>query len=384
MVAQLYGQATYGGLLPASVTGGVVTVDAVCYRATAANAFLDVVPVAKGEVVVDLGAQVPMTFTGELLGADLLTPFRDWLAPVITIERPSADGTGNVIETQQLGLYQVQPARKTYTAASSRFAIDGRDPTWLLGSHVFARPYNVPAATNYSEALRDLCDLVGVRHAIQSTTKVTPRIRSWKPGETALQAFNDLARSNGFLAAFPDRIGRVRSHRFQRLQQPEPARTISSAAGDVIRTVSIDPDPSRLCNHVIVVGNNPDGDLIVAERLNNDPRSPTSTVRIGTPDQPAVITKYVEDSNIEDQDAADDLADRLMDQGASANVRMELTTLPIASWMPHDISLLAVVNDAGEEVAAGRWRWTGLRMGFGAQGRTTWTMEKLLPWAQVA
>jgi hypothetical protein len=385
MVAAIYGRDTYGDILPARVAGGIQITDAVCYRATRENAFLAEIPVVNGEVAVDLNAAVAMTFTGEVLGTELLTPFRDWIAPVITIERPSTDGTGNVLEVQQLGLYQVQPAEKRFTAASSRFAIDGRDPTWLLASDVIARPYNIAAGVNYSVAIRQVIESAGIsRHAIQTTAATLPRKRSWKPGTTKLQIANDLARSNGFLSLFADRTGRIRSRRFQRLGTTAAARTISTANGDVIRELTLTPDQERLTNHVVVVGNNPDGDPVIAERLNDDPSSPTSTVSLGSPDDPVVITKYVEDSNIDDQDAADQLADRLMDEGTSAFVRMEVVTFAIANWTPNDIIACDIVNETGDQIANGKWRWTGLRLGFGSSGRTTWTLEKLMPWAQVS
>lgn len=381
----IYDLDTYDDILPARITGGVQIVEAVCYRATKDNTHLEVIPVVGGEVAVDTTAAIPMTFTGELLGAETLTPYRDWIAPFITIVKPNPDGSGNVVETQQLGLYQVQPAQKRYTAASSRFAIDGRDPTWLLASDVIARPYNLPAGKNYSDAIRDLIESVGLtRHNISSTTKTMPRKRSWKPGTNKLQIANDLAKANGYLPLYPDRSGHLRSRRYERLHKVQPARTISSANGDVIRQITIDPDITRLCNHVIVIGNKPNGGLIFAERLNNDPSSPTSTVRIGTKDDPVVVTIYREDSTIDDQDAADQLADKLMDSGSSAWERVELTTFPIATWNLYDVIDCDVVNEAGEQVISGVWGWTGLRMGFGVDGRTTWTLGRLVSWAEVA
>jgi len=367
-----------------AVSGGLLTVQVIYKLADRDNTHRKDISgvMATGEVAIDLSQPSPMTFAGETIRAGELTPYRDWIAPIVRLSW--AEGAATVVHEEQVGLFCVMPPSKRYTAVGGTEAIEGRDPTWLLQQAKAAEPYAVPGGQNVGNAIESLCGQVGARHAIQTTTQTMPRRRTWKAGTSKLDIANDLARSIGFLPLYPDRIGRIRSRRSQRLGNVVPARTISSAAGHVVETVTMEPDLTRLVNHVVVVGNDARDNPVEAERLNDDPSSPTSTVSLGGGrDSPIVYFRLVELTDETTQDAVDQMADRIMDQGASVFVRTSLTTLPIIDWDLHEVVRLDVATDEGENVAAGVHRWDTLRMGLGVNMACQWRFNKLMRWSKV-
>jgi hypothetical protein len=360
--------------------GGGANITTAIYRANSANTWLEDISdrVEGGSVTVDITQATPMTFQAETTEPDVLTAYQDWVAPVMTYRYPDPITGTTITDRQQLGLYLVMPSSKTYTAAQGREAIDGRDALWLLASSGPGEPWSRATGQNVGIAIETVCNLAGARHAIQTTSQTLPKRRTWPWNATWLQIANDLVRSIGFVPLWTDRTGRVRSHRFRKLGDVEPARLISSSNRMVLNTIRLDPDMTRLCNHVVVVGNDPKGAPIVAERLNNDPDSETSTVRLGV-----TVQKFIEDPNITDQDAADQLADRTMEQGSSVMQRMTVTTMPILDWEIGDSALMDIETDNGLIVAKGRWRWERLQMGLGINATVTWVFSKLIPWSRV-
>jgi len=371
--------AAYAG----AVHGGLITVQVIYKLADRDNTHRKDLSsvIGTGEVAVDMNQPSPMTFTGETLRTGELHPYRDWIAPIVRLSW--AEGATTVVQEEQVGLFCVMPPTSSYTAVGGTEAIDGRDVLWLLQQARVPEAYAVPTGQNVGNAIKSLCRQVSARHAIQTTSQTMPKRRTWKAGTSKLDIANDLARSIGFLPLYPDRAGRIRTRRFQKLGNVVPARTISSAAGHVVETVEIEPDLARLVNHVVVVGNDPKGNPVEAERLNNDPASPTSTVRLGTREEPIVLFRYEELTDDTTQDEVDQMADRIMDQGSSVFVRTSLTTLPIIDWDLHEVVRLEVETDAGEDVASGVHRWDQLRMGLGVDMATQFRFNKLLRWSKV-
>jgi hypothetical protein len=365
--------------------GSGVTITTAIYRATRDNAWLEDISdrVEGGVVHIDTGQVSQMTFQAQTTERDVLSPYRDWIAPVMTLTVPQDDGSGTARFTEQLGLYMMMPPVMTDSASQGMDAIDGRDVLWLFASSGPGKAYSIAAGTNIVTAMRTICDTLSVRHAIQTSSRTTSKKRTWRSNNTWLQIMNDLARSIGFVPVFPDRRGRVRSYRFKRLGDTQPARTISSAAGMVLDQTVREPDLNRVCNHVVVIGNDPKGNPVIARRRNTDPDSSTSAYNLGTVTEPVWISKFVEDPNLDDQDAVDALADRLMDQGTSAFVRMQVKTTPIMTFEINDVAALDIVNDDGLEVASGRWRWDTMTLGLGIEASCQWSMLKLLTWSEV-
>lgn len=360
--------------------GGAARITTQLYRATADNVWLEDISdrVEAGSITVDISRTTPMTLEATTTQPDVVTAATDWIAPVTTYSYPDATTGRTVTVRHQLGLYLVMPSTKTYTAAQGIERIDAYDPLWLLAASGPGEPWSRASGQNVGIAIETVCNLAGVRHAIQTTSQTLPKRRTWPWNATWLEIANDLARSIGFVPLWPDRTGRVRSHRFRKLGSVQPARLISHTNGMVIDTVTLDPDMTRFCNHVVVVGNDPKGNPVVAERLNNDRNSPTSTTTLGFRK-----SRFEEDPNIDDQDAADQLADRLIEQGSSVYQRMTVRTLPVLDWEIGEVTQVDIATDAGDPVASGRWRWDRLTMGLGVDATCEWRLSKLVSFGTV-
>jgi hypothetical protein len=366
--------------------GSSATITTVLYRANRNNTWLEDLSdrVDSGSVSVDTSQATPMTFQGTTIEQGILTPYQDWVAPVMTYRYPDPITGATISTTQQLGLFMVMPPTLTDTAAIGTQSIDGRDALWLLSSSGPGSAYSVAKTTNIGSAIKTICDNLNLRNAIQSTSVVMPKKRTWPWNTSWLQIANDLATMVGFVPMWVDRTGRIRTHRFRKLATIEPARTLSSSAGMILDQVIRQPDLSRLCNQVVVVGNDPKGNPVKRKLINNDPDSETSTVRLGTANNPIVIGKFEEDPNLDDQDAVDQRANLLMDQGTSVFVNMSVTTMPVLDFEIGDVNRLDIQRDDGTVVATGLWRWNRLTIGLGVDATTQWEMSKLIPWSQVA
>jgi hypothetical protein len=377
-----------------AIVGGDYRIEVAMYRSDAKNIWLEDISdiIEGGQISIDATQEASkMAFTGTLLERGRLSYYRDWIAPVMTIRTPDPEGLGTIRQTEQLGLYMYLPPTFDADQRNVIENIDARGPIWKMATSGPGYAYAIATGQNVGIRMENVCDLAKVRHAIQTTSETQPKRRTWPWNATWLQIFNDLAKSIGFVPAFEDRVGRVRTHRFRKLHQVPPARTIRSAFGDVYETIRITPDYSKICNHVVVVGNDPKkNDAEIFHKIkNNDPDSPTSTIALGTPNDDGSITETVisvfeEDPNLEKAQAVIDRAEYIMDHGSSTIFKMDVVTVPFIDWTIGDTMKCEIYTDEGEEVAVGTWRWDRLEMNMSRDATCRWTLSKVINWREIA
>jgi hypothetical protein len=365
---------------PVLVTGGRVRIDTKLFRATKENVLLEEIPgILSGTVSVDPNADPIWQFEGEAVLSDWLPdPFEDWIAPVIDTISRYEDGSGPARERFQLGLYRVRPYPKRFEQWGGTVLIRGYDPLWTLRASVNGSAYTVNAGTNYSAAVRTILEARGfTRHSIQSTSGTLPKKRTWISGTPWLQIINDLLRSNGFYPLWPDHTGLLRSRRFQTLGSLDPAVTYRDT--DVIGVVVQEPDEDRFANHVVVLGNSPSGTSFRRVITNNDPDSPSSTVRLD-------FTKSIfeKSPDYETQAAVDSRAEYLMERANSMNVRMQVQTKRLRQFQMHEAIAFDLYTNEGQLVADGKWRMERVTIPMGLDAQPEWVVTRLMPFEEVA
>jgi len=327
-----------------------------------------------------------MLFRGTVTDIDQFQHYRDWIAPFLTVRYQSPDGTGQIIERAQQGLFQVMPTPETtYTEQSGTQILDARGPLNKMRARRIGKPYSLATGQNVATAMRTQCSIAGVRSLIPAASDTLPKRRSWPSDATREQVFNDLARSIGYIPAFEDRFGRIRSHKFRKLGDVQPALELSNANANVTGNVVRQTDLSKLFNEVTVIGNDPKKTdaPIYAYRINNDTDSETSIFRLGTAAKPEILTHpTVSDPNLHSQSACDDLADRIMDDAASALVSVTVVSIPFLEWSLDQTLKLNLETRDGDEAAKGIWRIQSLSFGLGKNALMTWKLSKILRWGQ--
>jgi hypothetical protein len=372
--------------MPHKILGGSVIVDMALYRANRDN--------VHGTNLNDYteGGNLSIDTTAESMGsmdfrcnqANLLVPYRDWVAPKMSLTTPDHRGQDSETTTAQIGLFMVLPPSEEWTAMNGEESIQCTDSLGLMQLSLVDKTYVVAQGANIVTHIRSLITGVGLRAIVQSSSETMTKKQSWDIGTSRLQIANELCKKIGFEPLFIDRFGRVHSHRKRRMSQVEPSITISSAAGDVYDTVTLEPDIERLCNHVVVLGKDTKGTKLKKVMTNKDRSSPTSIWSLGEyPDNPTYITKYEENQKLDKQSAVDARAETLLERGGSVMERLQVVTNPHLFWQIHETVRVDIETDDGVQVANDVYRWEKIEMGLGIDAQTTWTLARVQRWKEI-
>lgn len=317
--------------------------------------------VRKGTVEYNPDRSVKLTFKATVSDPDIIRPYQDYIAPFLTVRY--ADGHE---VTSQLGLYSVVPPEESISQQSRQVELDGRDLTWLLSIDVFDNGYSVTAGTNIVAAVRAI--LIGAgftRINIQASDRTLTGTRSWKAGTTKLQVINDLLTGSGYYSLTCDKDGTMTSIPYVSITNPtvvaEYDTTVPSYV-QVVRDVKKGTTQDRIANKIVVVKENGNEPPIVATALNTNPNSPTSIPTLGI-----TISKVINPTDLADQEAANTVAQRYLEEASLQYNKITLHTTPDVQRGLHDVYRLNIVNSLGETVADGLWHSRGWRIGFTPQ-----------------
>lgn len=359
----LYGEGLYGGtsLSPGTTIpgeGGGLTVWFELWRATVDNVLVEDITeyLTGGYVDMNRDRAVTTQASFNLRDVSVVNPYTDYLA---VFQNTEYDDSG-IVERDQLGLFTVRVPSGTRTIERAEGVHIGYDITSLLARLAFTDSYNVPAGTNYVDAVVTVLGMAGInRHAIPATDRVTANAVTFELGTTYLEFCNTFMEAIGYynLAATTD--GRPMSGPSRDVQYIEPFRTVTD--DDQMAPINAQPTDTTVANIVIVVQDNPNAAPLTAIRRNDEADSPTSTTSIGE------IVRVEVKSDLADQAAVDALADRLLSEGRTFYQVASLKLLPDPRVLiPSQTIDLALTGRL--EIFNGRWRVRTSRIGFDPQG----------------
>lgn len=339
---------------PLTPAGRAVAYRPALFTTTKANYLMEDISeqMVRGEVVLDLDLDgAKMSFTAEMRKKREIQPLQEFVAPFLKLI--FEDGS---VDYEQVGLFVLMPANAQHYPSDSFYQLDGRDLAWLLDANQTPIIVNDgPSSTPVGRA-RQALDSVGMsRKSLPLDSVHYTKAVSWGPGVSRLQRINDRMATAGYYSLWFDRHGVATSRPFDDLSQAQPAVTYTSDAGSqIVPPIEEQPDWTRVCNRVVVLGTDPAADQIVAVRENNDPTSPASYDALG-----GWITRTLEVPEVQTQAAADAMAENVLRGGASFYNTLTLQTLPDPTRNPREVYALDIRDRTGNVVADGKWRCSG-------------------------
>jgi hypothetical protein len=183
----------------------------------------------------------------------------------------------------------------------------------------------------------------------------------------------------GFYHLAADRTGRLTSFPYLDLDTAESAFAYDTQPGTkIVGTLDDEPITERVCNRTVIVRDNPSLPLLESVRENTNPASPVSIPRLNG----LRIRRRIADPHLADQSAADAMADRVLQEGASFYRRVRLQVHVDPRFSVRDVGTLDIRQADGTVVADGRWWRSGLTLGFRPdQAAMTMLLNRLQPWS---
>jgi hypothetical protein len=315
---------------------------------------------SEGVVTLDLDLDASkMSFTASMKSKRAVSAFADFVAPFVRILYE--DGTEDY---EQVGLYTLVPPPSQHYPGRALVAedvggtfqeLDGRDLSWLLAADHSTATTSMASGTNViASAISDLASGGITRHNIPASAYTSTKAVDWPPGTSRLQRVNDRLMMAGYYTLAFDRHGIATSRAYHDLATAQPAVTYTGATGSqIVPPVEDEPDFSRFCNRVVVIGTDPAQEPIYAIRENTDPLSAASFDNLGQ-----WVSRTEENGEIQTQTAADSLADELIRSGVGYYRTLRIQTLPDPTRQPREVYELDLENADGV-VADGKWHCSG-------------------------
>lgn len=351
----VYGVSSYGDQrISTTRPGRAVRFLPALFTATMDNQILeDITPqMVRGEVTLDLDLDgSKMSFSAEMRRKREVRPLQDFVAPFLRLVYE--DGTE---DWEQVGLFVLLPPPATHYPGASFYQLDGRDLCWFLDASQTPIIVNDGPSSTPVGRVRQALNSVGItRQSLPLDGVNYTRAVSWEPGASRLRRINDRLATAGYYSLWFDRHGVATSRPYADLATAQPAVTYTSDTGSrIVPPIEEEPDWTRVCNRVIVLGTDPGADQIVAVRENNDPTSPVSYQNMD-----AWITRTIEAPEIQTQEAADAMAENVIREGASFYRTLTLQTLPDPTRNPREVYALDIRDREGNQIIDGKWRCSG-------------------------
>ena len=328
-----------------------------------------------GEVNVDVTAEVPMTFSAQLLDPGVVPAFA-WVRPFLHLIWWNPDTGQDEGLREPLGCFQVMPPGEHHTAAMGTGTIDGRDGCWLLKQSALGGNKTYHVGDNVIASVVALVQAAGFKTHIPGAANGFTKKRTYEVGTPTLDVINDLLMRCAYYPLWFDRHGVAMSRKIQPRQKTQMRRTIASSNGDVVGVVDIETDPERLCNRATCVVNDPDRPNLFVTKTNNRASSPVSVPNLGF-----VKAKLIEGSNVDSVAEATALVNQALEDGASVATRVALSTLPDPGFGFHETIWLDIARDDGAQIVTGSWWWDKIQIGFTPrQQPQVWSLNKLVAW----
>lgn len=261
------------------VSGGGITVSVDLWRATIDNEWVEDLSdyLIGGSVDLNLDRAVKLAATFMLRDTDLVTPYIDYLAPVLRLEYD--DGTTTV--EQQIGLYATRVPGGERTLDTGTVIFDADDLTAVMATAASTDTVNYASGTTIPNAIRAAIEAAGItRHNVAGSSSTLATAMSFRPGTSYLEQANRIGDLIAWYDLGMDLDGKVSTPgRPRALASTEPFLTITD--GDLLAPVQVQPPQTGIANVVVVINDDATAAPLSATARNDDASSPTSTVNIG-------------------------------------------------------------------------------------------------------
>jgi hypothetical protein len=219
------------------------------------------------------------------------------------------------------------PSRSTDSAGTVWRRVSGFDQLQVFADDKVPDRYAVAAGAVYTDAVATL--LAGADVTVTASASTLPTTQEWDPGTSKLRIINDLLGAINYQSLSFDEWGRaiVRPYTAPS-QRPEEYTYADGESSLMLAKVDQELDLFGVPNRWVLVVSNADRSALTSSYLNQDPASPTSTVRRGR-----TITDFRTEQDAADQVTLDAKAARLAFEASQVFEHLSFSTglMPIHS-----------------------------------------------------
>ncbi|GAA4082755.1 hypothetical protein [Actinomadura miaoliensis] len=205
--------------------------------------------------------------------------------------------------------------------------VEGYDQLQVYSDDLVVDRYTVAAGTAYTTAVSTLLGSIAKR--ITPSAATLPTAREWEPGTSKLKIINELLSAINYESLSFDEDGVAVVEPYVSPAERHAEYTYADDAVSVMTPeVSQEFDLFNIPNRWVLVVSDPDRPPLTAVYTNNDPASPTSTLR-----RQRIITDFRTEEDAADQAALNAKAARLAFEASQVYEAIEFTTwiMPIHS-----------------------------------------------------
>ncbi len=323
--------------------------------------FREIIPSGTPSVVCKTGDKLKMSIRGKFRhpGNDVLWP-SDRLQAGVDIDGVS----------YSLGVYVITTVSESHDQTGDYVNLQGYSILYLASRKKLENRFFAAAGTEYLAVIRAVLALAGLEDVeADACGSVLAVDREWDAGTVVLDIANEMLSEINFREAYPDRMGVVQ---LRKRLEPDPENvTMVYRSGEysvLFESYTMEQDGFDKPNVFRFVCTNPEmGTELVAEAVNEDYRSPFSTVSVG--ERILEITKV---DNVPDQAALQEMAVSRMMESRRSSMKLRFTSAIQPEHGVFDILHL----DHGE--AAGIYTETEWTIQLGTSGKMTHKAERVI------
>lgn len=260
----------------------------------------------------------------------------DRIKPYVLLDvpaSPNVPGSKPGVAEFPLGVFLLTtPPRKARADGSVIREVEAYDLGQVLRDDKVTDRYTVPAGTNYIKAVSDVLTSAGITmQNLAPTDKVLPADRDWEPGTSKAQIVNDLLAAINYFSLWFDGDGYAVAQPYTNpASRPVDYVYRDDEESVILPEVEQALDLFDVPNRWVVYTSEADGVPLRSVYTNDNPSSPTSTVRRGR-----VITAPPIQVEAPDQETLDAIARRIAFEQSQVyeKVQFETAIMPIHTHM---------------------------------------------------
>lgn len=272
--------------------------------------------------------------------------------------------------TYPLGNYMVTTVSKSHEASGDYVSIQAYSILYLASRQKLGTRYFAAAGKRYLAAVREVFSMAGLDDVeTDACDTVLPIDREWEEGTALLDIANELLAEIGFRQAYPDMRGVIQ---IRKRKEPIPENvTMVYRSGEysvLFEAYTMEQDGFDKPNVFRYICANPEmGTELVAEAVNEDPKSPFSVTSVG--ERLVEITRV---DNVPDLAALQEMADTRMMESRKSALGLRFTS---AIQPEHGVFDILHLDHGG---ASGIYEETEWTMQLSASGKMTHRAERVI------
>jgi hypothetical protein len=235
--------------------------------------------VVSGEVAINWLADIKRTANFTIVETGEIDYLSDRLRPHVRLHLPPFDADDFVEWPQGVFLLST-PSRHIDRHSRITREVAAYDQLQVFADDLVTARYSVTAGTNVVEAIATLLD--GLTASIAPNAATLAATKEWEPGTSKLKIINELLGMINYESLSFDEDGTARVQAYQPpSERGEEWTYATDTAGLIVPESDQELDLFAVANQWTLVVSEPDQAPIISTYTNNDPGSPTSTVRRG-------------------------------------------------------------------------------------------------------